>query len=244
MLFVYPPALHAHFTSCKNAWKGSLLFICRSWDASAENRLASTVAQLRQIANKLRFHVLLQEVKCAWSAGGYTKNIITNGHKTRPRLKKHVPRNVVQMWQIAIKVKVFHCLAFRGCRHRAESTPPARSNTLLFVAFALLVEDMKQYDWEGKSAASTWNTKQLAPSDAVDGNRPITKTSCPFVNSRLSYSSPEKSSLQQVCEIVCTVKHELKIYPRTRRCDFSCVLQCRMTTHGHLCILVLRPWID
>ena len=138
VFFVYPPALHAHFTSCKKTWKRSLLAICRSWDASAENRLASKVAQLRQIASKLRFHVLLQEVKCAWSAGGYTKNTFTKGHKTRPRLKKHVPRDVVQMRQITIKVKVFHCLAFRGCRHRAKSQPPARSNTLLFVAFDAL----------------------------------------------------------------------------------------------------------
>ena len=112
MFFVYHPALHAHFTSCKNTWKRTLLAICRSWDASAENRLASTVAQLRQIANKLRFHVLLQKVKCAWSAGGYTKNTFTKGHKTRPRFKTQVPRGVVQMRQIAIKVKVFHRLFF------------------------------------------------------------------------------------------------------------------------------------
>ena len=150
MFFVYPPALHAHFTSCKNTWKRSLLAICRSWDASAENRLASKVAQLRQIASELRFHVLLQEVKCAWSARGCTKNAFTKGHKPRPRLNKNVPRDVVQMRQIAIKVKVLHCLTFRGCRHRAKSPPTARSNTLLFVAFDSLFEHMKLYDWEGK----------------------------------------------------------------------------------------------
>ena len=55
---------------------------------------------------------------------------------------------------------------------------------------------------------------------------------------------PRKSSLKQLCEIVCTVKHEKEIYPRTRRYDFKRVLPCRMTTHGHLCILVLRLWID
>ena len=35
---------------------------------------------------------------------------------------------------------------FRGCHHRAKSPPPARSNTLLFVAFAPLFGNMKQYD--------------------------------------------------------------------------------------------------
>ena len=160
------------FTSYKKTWKRGLLAISRSWDASAENRLASKVAQLRQIASTLRFHVLLQEVKCAWSAGGYTKNTFTKGHKTSQRCLKTVPRDVVQMRQIAIKVKVFHCLAFRGCRHRAKSQPPARSNTLLFVAFDALFQHMKQYDWEGKGAASTWNTEHTASSDAVDGNRP------------------------------------------------------------------------
>ena len=68
------------------------------------------------------------------------------GHKTRPRFKKHVPRDVVQMRQIAIKVTVFHRLVFRGCLHRAKSPPTARSNTLLFVAFDSLFEDMKLYD--------------------------------------------------------------------------------------------------
>ena len=172
VFFVYPPALHALFTSYKKTWKRSLLAISRSWDASAENRLASKVAQLRQIASKLRFHILVQEVKCAWSAGGYTKNTFKKGHKTSQRCLKTIPRDVVQMRQIAIKVKVSHRCFFRGWRHRAKSPPQANSNSLLFVAFASLFEHIKQYDSEGKSAASTWNTEQTASSDAVDGNRP------------------------------------------------------------------------
>ena len=63
-----------------------------------------------------------------------------------PTVEKHVPRNVVQMRQIAIKVKVFRCVAFRGCRHRAKSPPTARSNTLLFIAFDSLFGDMELYD--------------------------------------------------------------------------------------------------
>ena len=74
------------------------------------------------------------------------KNTFTKGHETRPRLKKHVPRDVVQMRQLAIKVTVFHSLAFRGGRHRAKSPPTARSNTLLFIAFDSLFEEMKLYD--------------------------------------------------------------------------------------------------
>ena len=77
------------------------------------NRLSAEAPQLPQIANnKLRFHVLLQDVKCAWSAGGYTKNMFTNGHKTRPRFQKKRPRDVVQMRQITIKVKFVHRLFF------------------------------------------------------------------------------------------------------------------------------------
>ena len=62
------------------------------------------------------------------------------GTQNTPTVKKEGPRDVVQMRQIAIKVKVFHRLFFRGCRHRAKSPPPARSNTLLFVAFAPRLE--------------------------------------------------------------------------------------------------------
>ena len=77
------------------------------------------------------------------------------GTQHTPTVLKTGPRNVVQMRQIGIKVKVVHSLCFRGCRHRAKSPPPARSNTLLFVAFAPLFGNMKQYDREGKVAAST-----------------------------------------------------------------------------------------
>ena len=77
------------------------------------------------------------------------------GTQNTPTVKKEGPRDVVQMRQIAIKVKVFHCLAFRGCRHRTKSPPPARSKTPLVVAFALLFEHMKQCDREGTGAAST-----------------------------------------------------------------------------------------
>ena len=80
---------------------------------------------------------------------------------------------------------------FRGWRHRAKSPPRASSNSLLFVVFASLFEHIKQYDWEGKCAVSTWNTEQTASSDPVDGNRPMTKTSLSYVNSRLNYISPE-----------------------------------------------------
>ena len=191
VFFVYPPALHAHFTSCTRMWKRSLLAICRSWVTLLANRFSAEASQLREIASKLRFHVFLQDVKSAWSAGGYTKNTFTKGHKTSQRFLKTVPRDAVQMRQIAIKVKVLHRLFFRGWRHRAKSPPQASSNSLLFVAFASLFEHMKQYDWEGKGAASTWNTEQTASSDAVDGNRPITKTSFSYVNSRLNYISPE-----------------------------------------------------
>ena len=75
----------------------------------------------------------------------YEKHV-HEGTQNTPTVKKKGPRDVVQMRQIAIKVKVFHRLVFRGCRHRAKSPPPARSNTLLFVAFAPLFENMKQYD--------------------------------------------------------------------------------------------------
>ena len=84
----------------------------------------------------------------------YEKHVY-EGTQNTPTVLKKGPRDVVQMRQIAIKVKVFHCLAFRGCRHRAKSPPPARSNTLLFVAFASLFEHIKQYESEGKSAAIT-----------------------------------------------------------------------------------------
>ena len=75
----------------------------------------------------------------------YEKHVHEREQNT-PTVKKQSPRDVIQMRQIAIKVKVFHRLFFRGCRHRAKSPPPARSNTLLFVAFAPLFENMKQYD--------------------------------------------------------------------------------------------------
>ena len=155
---------------------------------------------MRQIASKLRFHILVQEVKCAWSAGGYTKNTFTKGHKTSQRFLKTVTRDAVQMRQIAITVKVLHRLFFRGWRHRATSPPQASSNSLLFVAFASLFEHMKQYDWEGKRAASTWNTEQTASSDADDGNIPITKTSFSYVNSRLNYISPENHHYSKCLE--------------------------------------------
>ena len=173
VFFVYSPALHALFTSYKKTWKRSLLAISRSWDASAEKRLASKVAQLRQIASKLRFHIPVQEVKCAWSAGGCTKNTFKKGHKTSQRCLQTVPRDVVQMRQIAIKVKVLHrCFFLHGWQHHAKSPPQASSNSLLFVAFASLFEHIKQYDSDGKNAASTWNTEHTASSDTVDGNRP------------------------------------------------------------------------
>ena len=107
-VFRIPSRTSCVFTSYKKTWKRSLLAISRSWDASAEKRLASKVAQQRQIASKLRFHILVQEVKCAWSAGGYTKNTFKKGHKTSQRCLKTIPRDVVQMRQIAIKVKVSH----------------------------------------------------------------------------------------------------------------------------------------
>ena len=95
---------------------------------------------------KTSFSCFLTKRKMRMKLGGYTKNTFTKGHKTSQRFLKTVPRDVVQMRQIAIKVKVFHCLTFRGCRHRAKSPPTARSNTLLFVAFDSLFEDMKLYD--------------------------------------------------------------------------------------------------
>ena len=82
MFYVYPPALHAHFTSCKRTWKRSLFTICRSWATVLANRFSAEASQLRQIASKLRFHASLQDVQCTWSAGGYTKNTFTKGHKT------------------------------------------------------------------------------------------------------------------------------------------------------------------
>ena len=59
VFFVYPPALHAHFTSCKNTWKRSLLAICRSWATVLANRFSAEASQLREIASKPRFHVFL-----------------------------------------------------------------------------------------------------------------------------------------------------------------------------------------
>ena len=82
MCFVYPPALHAHFTSCKRTWKRSLFAICRSWATVLANRFSAEASQLRQIASKLRVHIFLQDVKCACSAGGYTKHTFTKGHNT------------------------------------------------------------------------------------------------------------------------------------------------------------------
>ena len=221
VFFVYPPALHALFTSYKKSWKRSLLAISRSWDASAEIRLASKVAQLRQIASKLRFHNLVQEVKCAWSAGGYTKNTLKKGHKTSQRCLETVPRDVVQMRQIAIKVKVSHRCFFvvddiaQNLHHKRVRIHCYLSRLLHFsntwnnMTEKATVQRVREIPnkrrpatrltgtgREGRCAASAWNSEQHACS--------VTKR--------------ETSSLLQVREIASkTCMHAFK---KTRKLHF------------------------
>ena len=88
LFYVYPLVLHAHFTSWKRTWKRFLFAICHSWATLLANRCSVEASQLWQIASKLRCHASLQDVKCAWSAGGYMKNMFTNGQKTHPLFLK------------------------------------------------------------------------------------------------------------------------------------------------------------
>ena len=127
--------------------------------------------------------------KMRMKCGRVHEKHISEGTQNKPTVFKNSPTWCCSNATNSNQSKGFAPFFFRGWRHRAKSPPQASSNSLLFVAFASLFEHIKQYDSEGKSAASTWNTEQTASSDAVDGNRPITKTSFSYVNSRLNYIS-------------------------------------------------------